>query len=583
MDTLARSLLTGLSATALGFGGLKLLASAEASAQPMVTGYGPLLPDPARLLDLPRGFSYRIVSREGQPMSDGLITPGAFDGMACFPIRGSRHRVALVRNHEMWPNLTAGGAFGADHALARKIPRNKIFDFAANGAPKLGGTTTLVWDMRAQRLVRSHLSLAGTCGNCAGGATPWGSWLTCEETIEKAAPLVSRPHGFVFEVPSTAPGLVDPVPLTAMGRFVHEAAAVDPRTGIVYLTEDRPDSLFYRFLPNVRGQLARGGRLQALGLIHQRERDLRNWPADGTRFAGQGRRIAVGQFVAVRWIDMDEVESPDGDLKERGFAEGRAAVCPRRGDRGRSPARPLLDFYFSCTMGGPKRLGQVWRYRASPAEGTNGKRAIRQGSNCSSSPMIREAQECRQCRGRAVGRPDPVRGRARRSAAISARGHAAGHSSTRSPATAIPNSPEPASRPTADPVRQRAQSPLESRACAVGTVLHPTEAFDRSAYGHPGARAGHEKASGQGDDSRSAPQRQRRTRQRLRRIDIAPLRRMLVAIDGHVDWICGRRVPPDLPHMPLLRTSVKSPSTGLPSGNHDPPCTMRHILSQFPC
>ena len=372
MDTSRRTLLSGLSATALGFGGLKLLASAGASAQATVTGYGPLVPDPARLLDLPRGFSYRIVSREGQTMSDGLITPGAFDGMACFPIRGSRDRVALVRNHEMWPNLTTGGAFGADHSLVRKIPRKKIFDFAANGAPKLGGTSTLVWDLRAQWLVRSHLSLAGTCGNCAGGATPWGSWLTCEETIEKAAPLVSKPHGFVFEVPSAALDLVDPVPLTAMGRFVHEAAAVDPRTGIVYLTEDRPDSLFYRFLPNVRGKLARGGRLQALGLIHQRERDLRNWPSDGTRFAGQGQRIRVGQFVGVRWIDMDNVASPDGDLNLRGFAKGALRFARGEGmavdqQRGRS-----AQIYISCTMGGPKRLGQVWRYRPSPAEGTSG-------------------------------------------------------------------------------------------------------------------------------------------------------------------------------------------------------------------
>ena len=290
MDVTRRTFVAGLSATALAFAGLKLLRGGAAGAQPAIDGYGPLVPDPARLLDLPQGFAYRIVSREGEPMSDGLMTPAAFDGMACFPVRGAPGRVALVRNHEMWPNLTEGGAFGADHALARNIPRDMIFDFAADGAPKLGGTTTLIWDMRRQRLLRSHLSLAGTCGNCAGGPTPWGSWLTCEETLEKAAPLASRAHGWVFEVPSSARGLVAPVPLTAMGRFIHEAAAVDDRTGVVYLTEDRPDSLLYRFLPNERGRLARGGRLQALALLDGRERDLRNWPADGSRFAGQGRR-----------------------------------------------------------------------------------------------------------------------------------------------------------------------------------------------------------------------------------------------------------------------------------------------------
>lgn len=360
----------GFSAAVLGFTGLRLLNGAPASGQALVAGYGPLIPDPAKLLDLPPGFTYRIVSREGEPMSDGLRTPAAFDGMATFPVRGRRSRVILVRNHEVWPNDAKGGAFGDDHGLARRIARSKIFDFTSDGVPKLGGTSTLVWDMRAQRVVRSHLSLAGTTGNCAGGATPWGSWLTCEETIEKDAPLVSRAHGWVFEVPSRARGLVDPVPLTAMGRFVHEAAAVDPSTGIVYLTEDRPDSLFYRFLPNVPGQLARGGRLQAMGLTNERERDLRNWPADNSRFSGQGAVIPVGGSVAVRWIDMDGVDSPNGDLKERGFAKGGLRFARGEGLTVSSGAAGT-EIYMCCTMGGPQKLGQVWRYR--PGGGSGGR------------------------------------------------------------------------------------------------------------------------------------------------------------------------------------------------------------------
>ncbi len=369
MNITRRTALAGLSAGAAGFAGLKLLSSSEAaSAQPLVTGYGPLVPDPARLLDLPRGFSYRIVSREGDPMGDGLRTPAAFDAMHAFPVRGSPGQVALVRNHEMWPNLTDGGAFGGRHELLARVSRNKIFDFAADGAPKLGGTSTLLYDLRAGRVLRAHLSLAGTCGNCAGGPTPWGSWLTCEETIEKDAPLVSRAHGWVFEVPSSARELVDPVPLTAMGRFVHEAAIVDPATGIAYLTEDRPDSLFYRFLPDVRGQLHRGGRLQALALVDGRERDLRNWPADGSRFAGQGPALPVGGAVPVRWIDMDGVDSPNGDLKDRGFAKGALRFARGEGmTLGRSNGQS--EIYVCCTMGGPARLGQVWRYRPSRNEG----------------------------------------------------------------------------------------------------------------------------------------------------------------------------------------------------------------------
>jgi secreted PhoX family phosphatase len=90
-----RKLLGGLSAAAVGFAGLKLLGTAgPTSAKPDVEGYGPLVADPARLLDLPRGFGYRIVSREGEAMSDGLRTPAAFDGMAAFPVRGRQHQVA---------------------------------------------------------------------------------------------------------------------------------------------------------------------------------------------------------------------------------------------------------------------------------------------------------------------------------------------------------------------------------------------------------------------------------------------------------------------------------------------------------
>lgn len=352
-----------------GFAGLKLLSSGSAAEARV--DLGPLTPDPARLLDLPRGFSYRVVSRTGEPMSDGLLTPGAFDGMAAFPVRGNRHQVALVRNHEIWPSDIAGGAFGTGNALLERVPRTRLFDVDSSGSPKLGGTTTLIWDMPTQRVVRSHLSLAGTCGNCAGGPTPWGSWLSCEETVEKSAPLVSRPHGWVFEVPSGAMGLVDPVPLTAMGRFVHEAAIVDPGTGIVYLTEDRRDGLFYRFLPNVRGQLRRGGRLQALGLADGRERDLRNWPTEGTPYRGQGRAIAVGGRVRTRWIDLDGVDSPDGDLKDRGFARGALRFARGEGiSRGRRGGRSEL--YFCCSYGGARQLGQVWRYRPSRREGMAG-------------------------------------------------------------------------------------------------------------------------------------------------------------------------------------------------------------------
>ena len=332
---------------------------ALASVGTAATGYGPLVEDPAKIIDLPKGFRYAVVSHAGDEMPDGLLVPGLPDAMAAFAGPGTH--VMVVRNHEC---LGTGSAFGPRNERLAKISASKLYDLGAGVTPCAGGTTTFVWDTKSQSLVTQHLSLAGTLRNCAGGATPWGSWLTCEETVLKQGfhkeekLQCMKDHGWVFEVPAKATAaLADPRPITAMGRFVHEACAVDPKSGVVYLSEDREDGLFYRFIPNTRGDLHAGGRLQALALdgdVH----DTRNWPGDEPH-------MLVGAKHKAEWIDLDDVESPDDDLRMRGFDDGACRFARTEGMwMGHG------ELYFACTDGGRRQIGQIFRYIPSAREGT---------------------------------------------------------------------------------------------------------------------------------------------------------------------------------------------------------------------
>lgn len=373
MPTSRRQFLRTASAYAAGFAGLRaLIHSSEASALAggADPGYGELVADAAGRLDLPAGFSYQVISRTGDVMDDGLLVSSAPDGMTTFA--GPDGTTLLVRNHEIKPG--DAGPFGNNNERLGKIAADRLYDDGDGITPGVAGTTTLVYDTREQRVVRQFQSLVGTERNCAGGPTPWGSWITCEETTDRPGHMlypqdkftVAKEHGYCFEVPATAePALADPVPLVAMGRMRHEAVAVHPASGAVFETEDIDDGAFYRFLPNEPGKLIAGGRLQALAIRNQPSLDTRNW---------DDQAVTVGDRFEVDWIDLDHPESPNDDLRYRAFDAGAARFARGEGiwcvaDNDNS------EIYFACTSGGKSRIGQIWKYTPSPEEGEPGETA----------------------------------------------------------------------------------------------------------------------------------------------------------------------------------------------------------------
>jgi hypothetical protein len=336
-----------------------------AAAQPIASsGYGPLV-DMGDLW-LPEGFQYRIISSRGDPMTDldpatGLPfpTPSRFDGMAAFsdPVTDD---TILIRNHE---NRSRRDNFvGAETPVVVPNPYDPAVRPQDGRQFCKGGVTKLV--VRDRKVISSSALLGGTLFNCAGGATTWESWISCEEeAIDSGSANAPIPHGYVFEVDALATGPVDPLPIKAAGRFDHEAVVWHHKR--LYLTEDRRldqgGACFYRYTPTPHpkraGDLAATtGPLDALVVDgYPNLNTSTDWPA------------ALGEPLRINWVTVPDPDpqgdpnAPPNSVRFQAQALG-AALFQRTEGCWEADGR----IYFDCTTGGPAGLGQIWELDPEP-------------------------------------------------------------------------------------------------------------------------------------------------------------------------------------------------------------------------
>jgi secreted PhoX family phosphatase len=344
--------------SALGVMATTLSCRATPVRLPRVNRFGPLTTHSGPALSLPKGFRYVIIQRAGDPMSDGHRMPPQPDGMACFT--DAQGQLILLRNQEL----------GDADFIARWAAKLMPYPGGVVPTPRhrdgvYGGVTRVVLDPAklakdfestpgkdTTAVISSNLVLAGTDKNCAGGIVD-GGWVTCEES--------SLPgHGYAF---MTRPGdaqLTAPRRIESWGRFQREAVAQDPTTGYVYMTEDHPDAVFYRFIPAVPSEPMGKGRVEALvvdGVSHTHPY------THGQGSSPVAPHWAPKQTWQARWIPV-----PDPSASKEPCRVQAARLGATKFHRTEGVAMDAAGVWFVASTAGCSHGGQLFRYAPKTAK-----------------------------------------------------------------------------------------------------------------------------------------------------------------------------------------------------------------------